>query len=271
MKPVPDVIRACTPEGYALVQVWIYKDAFGDDMGAVARYETIVTNGGGRHKQFRPFVVDGEELVCKGFVEPRPLYGLDRLAARPEAPVLVVEGEKTADAASELFPDYVAVTAPGGSNAAGKADWSPLQGRQVVVWPDNDKAGAGFAKAVFKRVPQARVVDLLKGLPDKWDLADDAPVGVVHADLVRMLAEAKAEPDLRTLFNLPGDGAAPTDTAINGSAAEAANERAESDEQIILRLASMAKLQYERVRKTWAKQMGIRAPGQPRRRGQGGS
>lgn len=258
MKLVPHVIRACAPEGYALAQVWMYKDASGDDIGAVARYDLVVANGE-RQKQFRPFVAEGDELVCKGFAEPRPLYGLDRLAARPEAPVLVVEGEKTADAAGELFPDYVAVTAPGGSKAAGKADWSPLAGREVVAWPDNDKAGAAFAKAVVKHVPQARVVNLLKGLPDKWDLADDAPAGVVHADLVRMLAEAKAEPDLRALFNLPGDGAAPTDTVVDGAAAEPAAGRAESDEQIILRLAGMAKLQYERVRNTWAKQMGIRA------------
>ena len=34
----------------------------------------------------------------------RPLYGLDFLAARPDAPVLVVEGELTADAARILFP-----------------------------------------------------------------------------------------------------------------------------------------------------------------------
>ena len=103
MKSVPDVIQACTPEGYALAQVWMYKDASGDDIGAVARYDLAVANGE-RQKQFRPFVAEGDELVCKGFAEPRPLYGLDRLAAHPEAPVLVVEGEKTADAPASFFP-----------------------------------------------------------------------------------------------------------------------------------------------------------------------
>ena len=42
---------------------------------------------------------------CKAPPTPRPLYGLDRLAARPAAPALVCEGEKTADAAGLLFPD----------------------------------------------------------------------------------------------------------------------------------------------------------------------
>ena len=72
---------------------------------------------------------------------PRPLYGLDHLVLRAAAPVLVVEGEKAADAAAKLFPDHVAVTSSGGSNAAGKADWSPLAGRQVVIWPDRDAPG----------------------------------------------------------------------------------------------------------------------------------
>ena len=67
------------------------------------------------------------EWRCKGFAEPRPLYGLDRLAARPDAPVLVVEGEKAADAAGKRFKDHVVITSPGGSKAARKADWSPCR------------------------------------------------------------------------------------------------------------------------------------------------
>ena len=163
MKPVPDIIHTCTPEGYALVHVWIYKNAAGDQVGAVARYD--LTNGDGRRKQFRPFVADGGEMTCGGFAEPRPLYNLDKLAARPEAPVLVVEGERTADAAGELFPDYVATTSPGGSKAADKADWSPLQKRQVIVWPDADKAGAGFARAVVKHGAASARGDLADGVP----------------------------------------------------------------------------------------------------------
>ena len=52
---------------------------------------------------------------------PVPMYGLDRLAARPEATVLLVEGEKTADAAELLFPGCVAITSQGGSNGAAGA------------------------------------------------------------------------------------------------------------------------------------------------------
>ncbi len=62
------------------------------------------------------------EWRWKSWDVPRPLYGLDRLAAHPELPVIIAEGEKAADAAGALLPGWVAVTSPEGSRAAAKAD-----------------------------------------------------------------------------------------------------------------------------------------------------
>lgn len=73
---------------------------------------------------------------------PRLLYGLDLLAARPTAPVLVCEGEKAVEAACLLFPNFVCISWPGGANAVDKAGWLPLAGRDVTLWPDLDEAGA---------------------------------------------------------------------------------------------------------------------------------
>jgi len=47
----------------------------------------------------RPIVWDGKKFVTSGFGQDRPLYNSDLLAARPMAPVLVVEGEKAVDGA----------------------------------------------------------------------------------------------------------------------------------------------------------------------------
>jgi putative DNA primase/helicase len=115
---------------------WAYRDAEGRPLFVVARFDppdgkevmplTFGTLRGRRGWQW------------KAPPTPSPLYGLPDLAARPAAPVLVVEGEKTADAAALLFPEHVAVTWQGGSNAAGRADWTPLAGRRVTVWPDHD-------------------------------------------------------------------------------------------------------------------------------------
>src|SRR5262245_4456922 len=50
---------------------------------------------------------------------PLPMYGLAALRARPQAPVIVVEGEAVADAAVPLFPDHVCVTWLGGRQTVG--------------------------------------------------------------------------------------------------------------------------------------------------------
>ena len=44
------------------------------------------------------------EWRWKSWDVPRPLYGLDRLSAHPEMPVIITEGEKAADAAGALLP-----------------------------------------------------------------------------------------------------------------------------------------------------------------------
>jgi hypothetical protein len=44
------------------------------------------------------------------------------LAERPNAPVIITEGGKAADAAGKLLPGQVAVTSPNGSKSLSKAD-----------------------------------------------------------------------------------------------------------------------------------------------------
>jgi DNA primase len=69
------------------------------------------------------------------------LYGLPALVQRPEAAVLVVEGEATAEAAALLFPELVVISWANGANAIAKTDWRPLAGRPVTLWPDADAPG----------------------------------------------------------------------------------------------------------------------------------
>ena len=123
---------------------WIYRDASGSVLQIVFRFDPP----GGR-KEFLPCTLwrhsAGLRWCWKGLPPPRPMYGLQRLAANPDALVIVCEGEKSADAAQLIFPDHVAVTSPGGSAAAAKADWGLLAGRWAVIWPDNDEPGAKYA------------------------------------------------------------------------------------------------------------------------------
>lgn len=119
-------------------RVWCYRSAAGV-LGYVYRFKT--STGG---KEVLPLTWCRNETTGElawhwmAFPEPRPLYGLERLAEKPEATVLLVEGEKCADVGSEQLPDLVVVSWPGGGKAVKKVDWSPLAGRKIVQWADCD-------------------------------------------------------------------------------------------------------------------------------------
>ncbi len=129
---------------------WPYHDAGGQVVGYVLRWD-FTGNDGKPDKEIRPVCYceldDGRRAWrAAGMPTPRPFYRLPDVLARRDARVLVVEGEKAADAAAKLFPDLVATTPPHGALSPHKADWTPLKGRHVAVWPDNDKAGAEYAR-----------------------------------------------------------------------------------------------------------------------------
>jgi uncharacterized protein (DUF927 family) len=188
--------------GDATVQ-WIYRDSEGKPLFAVRRFDK---RGGekvtlprcyGRRVWTDKAGAEHDETGWhyKTPADPRAIYGLDHLAARPDAPVIVCEGEKTADAAGRLFPDHVAVTSQGGARAAGKSDWFPLAGRHVTIWPDRDAPGAEYAKAVadrlrIARAASVRIVEVPASWPEGWDVADPLPEGVAHETLTELLADA---------------------------------------------------------------------------------
>lgn len=202
---------------------WAYPDAAGGLLCLVYRFEP---KREGARKQFFPltFCVDGDGKRAwrwQGLPEPRPLYRLDKLAASVGAMVIVCEGEKAADAAAVLFPDAVATTMLNGAQSPHKADWTPLAGRDVILWPDNDDAGracmasvAGLLKkagaatvqclnlVAFARTPgidEEGRPTLADGaaLPEKWDAADALANGwtAVHIDRLRVLGDWLVEAD----------------------------------------------------------------------------
>lgn len=194
------IINRFAKPGFIFTAGWRYLDASGNLLGCVVRFDKP-SNGTPAEKDICPLTFcegpDGaREWRKKSWSAPRPLYGLDRLSGRPDAPVLVVEGEKAADAAAVLFPDYVAITSPGGSNAAGKAQWSPLKGRTVAIWPDHDEPGRKYSEAVSRFAAEAgavssSIVQVPADFPKGWDLADTLPSGVTSDEIRTMLASAK--------------------------------------------------------------------------------
>jgi Ti-type conjugative transfer relaxase TraA len=124
----------------------------------------------------------------KGYqAEKKPLYNLHLLKEFPTSKVLLVEGEKTAEAASKKFPKekMICLTWSGGAGAVNKSDWHSLFMREVIIWPDNDKAGFEASESICRELRKIGIkslheVDretLAKELPPKWDLADSLPQG----------------------------------------------------------------------------------------------
>ena len=160
---------------------WAYKDADGRLLGYACRFDFTDAEGK-RKKDILPLTCwqypDGKPFWrFKAFEDPRPLYGLDRLAKRPDAPILLVEGEKTADAAQEIFPAHVAVTWPGGSKAVGKTDLSPFSGRKVLLWPDADQPGCVAVLKLHALILEAGAASVELVMPpgdvlEGWDVAD---------------------------------------------------------------------------------------------------
>ena len=128
-------------------------------------------------KKIRPLWWDGSQWLWKAPPAPRPLYNLVALQQRLNAPVLIVEGEKTADAAAKLFPSAIAITWPSGCKAIDKVDWAPLIGRNCTLWPDADAPGIQAmdklqGKLLGIGAAQVRIITPPADAPEGWDLAD---------------------------------------------------------------------------------------------------
>ena len=105
---------------------------------------------------------------------PLPLYGLNRLSTMPEAPAILCEGEKATDAAQAMFADYACVSWFGGTGRVDDADLTPLRERDVIIWGDNDAAGAAAAAKLHAKLPRARLLRV-DDLPESADAADMPP------------------------------------------------------------------------------------------------
>ena len=124
--------------------VWRYTNADGETAFFVCRW-----NRSDGDKDIRPLSWFGDDgWRFAHWPHTRPLYNLDRIDARPDASIVVCEGEKAADAAARIFPKSIATTSSGGANAAAKTDWTPLAGHQVLIWPDADDPGRKYAREV---------------------------------------------------------------------------------------------------------------------------
>lgn len=201
-------------------------------------------------KWIRPMRKNGDtfELGEPSFPNGKPLYRLYDLQLRPDETVYLVEGEWCADHMHKLG---LLATTSGGAGSVASADWHPLAGRQVVIWPDNDDAGAEFALAAVDQLTKegcdVRWIDVgALDLPDKGDVVDWLQL---HPDATAAdIAELDTHATPPTLDSAIGDPIDPDEISRTD----------EGETQTIVRLADLSRINYEKVREKEAKTMGIR-------------
>lgn len=184
----------------------IYRNSKGEIVGGVARF---IKQDGKKLDLPYTYCLDEETgeygWHWRGWVNPRPLYGLENVVRQPEKTVLVVEGEKCKAAVDAANLGVVALTWHGGTNNWDNADWSEVVNRKVILWADADskrekltkeetakgidpeskpylpkyeqggmKAMLGVADLLVKQGCDVCFVDLpdVAVLPDGYDVAD---------------------------------------------------------------------------------------------------
>ena len=176
----------------------------------------------GKNEDVVPYSFNGKDWVNK---EPKqddgelmPLYRKAAIGLVGST-VYVVDGEGKADAMA-IQLQLVAVSCGGGSNKGNwpKYDWSVLRGNHVVILPDNDEAGAKYAKelaehlqAIAESVTIAPPFNLGKGadIVDWLYINDSADQAQLLARLAFHVAQGKTEPK-------PGDFRALLDSVVDG-------------------------------------------------------
>lgn len=206
-------------------QIWEYRGLDGQLNFVTCRFETE------KGKEFRPQTYRHNPSTgdtawsWTGPDSPSTLYRLNHLDKTRTT--IVVEGEKAADALALIMPDVNVVCWWGGANNASKADWTPLAGMQVELWPDADEPGvkvmndiAGIlAKLGCSVLVYSDIINALArhGVTQKgFDAADAMVLGWDIDKIAEVLADA-ADDQTHTVTveytNEPVATPTPTETA----------------------------------------------------------
>ncbi|MCK5601121.1 hypothetical protein KAR91_04575, partial [Candidatus Pacearchaeota archaeon] len=145
---------------------WLFKDKNGKIVLVEARFEN-------EKKSVISIYWNGKTLKSANY--PVLMYNADRLAEH-EGPILIVEGAKCAEAADDI-QGFLPITWNGGGKKAKKINWAALKGRDVYIWPDDDRhtdkrtgdmipehlqVGMQTAFFIQGKIPGAKIIPPLK-------------------------------------------------------------------------------------------------------------
>lgn len=135
----------------------------------------------------------------KAFPSPRPIYNHVAVSKIQGPPVIIVEGMKCAAAMATILGDkFPIVTWQGGSEAIDKADWTPLENRAVIIWPDADlpgiKAAQNITNILEKIGCQVQFIRPHEDAPKGWDVADFIQSGADRKKILSYIKTNRVKP-----------------------------------------------------------------------------
>lgn len=202
--------------GSRIVATYDYRDAAGQLAYQAVRFDPK------SFRQRRPAGKPDEWIWNLEGVDPLP-YRLPDLLARPNQPVVIVEGEKDADALWSL--GLCATCNSGGAGKWPRSAGAWLEGRRVAIIPDLDEPGWRHAYDVAAKlmalpgaIEALRIVRLPQPVPGIKDVSDwlRHVRGDKRAELLRVLrAAAEWAPAAGEVLSM-ADGAGPAWPAVAG-------------------------------------------------------
>jgi putative DNA primase/helicase len=185
--------------------------AFRNPEGKILRYVCRCDNGPDGKKITPPLTLWDCNGVLKwkfkGAEQPYSIYNLDRLTARPADLILIVEGEVKAETCQSVLDiregnNITILTWQNGTGGVRHSDWSPVIGRTVVFWPDNDIGGIEAMNIItgILQGQQNKVFHLTipADKPENWDVKDAILIdGWNREQVIKFINDNRREaPDL---------------------------------------------------------------------------
>lgn len=199
-KPSPKIeaiikqIRVQEAKGFVDKEFFSYRDNNGKEVYIRVRMKNHATG----EKWIRPFHLSNGKYISG---EPtfnlngKPLYRQEKWFSL-DCPVWVVEGEQKVEALEKLG---LHATTSGSAMSAKHADWTPLRGRIVIIWPDNDEPGEKYC---------AEVESILTSYGCKVSVIDVSRLGLAQSedviDWLKRNPGAEA-PDINNLPRKPAE------------------------------------------------------------------
>lgn len=246
-----------------------YCNEQGEILGYILRWDAVEQDNGTVKKEIRPFIYcefpDGKRKWCsQGFPSQRPLFNLDKITQNFESTILICEGEKTVVAAENLFPEFVITTTMQGAQSAKLTDYSILKNRNVIIAMDQDDAGLKYGKDVYDQcqLSKARSIQFLNNQVfsdytiHAGSLIKQEQPSILGKgyDLVNALEQGWT-PKLLSKFEHKTK--IPLFVKYEVLFCETNLVDSDTDTQSLKLLAALSDIQYDRLRKSEAKRLGI--------------